>query len=114
MEPWRAGTSNKVVVPARQAGNRSLGSLKGLQIRALYSPLDEKLDELSKSAEYFFLSLLRYFLKPFTMTIRITEQVKNSLRHLFQIFYRTEILLLYGKVSISSFINILRVKQCCY
>jgi hypothetical protein len=25
---WRAGTSNRVVVPARQAGNRFLGSLK--------------------------------------------------------------------------------------
>jgi hypothetical protein len=33
---WRAGTTNRVVVPARQAGNRFLGSLKGLQIRALY------------------------------------------------------------------------------
>jgi hypothetical protein len=31
---WRAGTSNRVVVPARQAGNRFLGSLKGLHIRA--------------------------------------------------------------------------------
>jgi hypothetical protein len=31
---FRAGTSNRVVVPARQAGNRFLGSLKGLQIRA--------------------------------------------------------------------------------
>ncbi len=31
---WRAGTTNRVVVPARQAGNRFLGSLKGLQIRA--------------------------------------------------------------------------------
>jgi hypothetical protein len=31
---WRAGTSNRVVVPARQAGNRSSGSLKGLQTRA--------------------------------------------------------------------------------
>ncbi len=30
----RAGTSNRVVVPARQAENRFLGSLKGLQIRA--------------------------------------------------------------------------------
>ncbi len=28
---WRAGTTNKVVVPVRQAGNRFLGSLKGLQ-----------------------------------------------------------------------------------
>jgi len=32
---WRAGTSNRIVVTARQAGNRFLGSLKGLQIRAL-------------------------------------------------------------------------------
>jgi hypothetical protein len=32
---WRANTTNRVVVPAPQAGNRFLGSLKGLQIRAL-------------------------------------------------------------------------------
>ncbi len=32
---WRAGTTNRVVVPARQAKNRFLGSLKGLQIQAL-------------------------------------------------------------------------------
>jgi hypothetical protein len=31
---WRAGTTNRVVVLARQAGNRFLGSFKGLQIRA--------------------------------------------------------------------------------
>jgi hypothetical protein len=30
----RAGTPNKFIVPARQAGNRFPGSLKGLQIRA--------------------------------------------------------------------------------
>ncbi len=35
---WRANTTNMVVVPARQAGNRFLGSLKGLQIRAHYRP----------------------------------------------------------------------------
>ncbi len=34
---WRVGTSKRVVVPDRQAGNRFLGSLKGIQIRALYS-----------------------------------------------------------------------------
>ncbi len=28
---WLAGTTNGVVVPARQAGNRFLGSLKGLK-----------------------------------------------------------------------------------
>jgi hypothetical protein len=33
---WRAGTTNRVVVPARQDGNRFLGSLKGLQIRAQF------------------------------------------------------------------------------
>jgi hypothetical protein len=31
---WRAGTKNRVVVPARQAGNRFLSSLKGLKSRA--------------------------------------------------------------------------------
>ncbi len=31
---WRAGTTNRVVVSARQDGNRFLGSLKGLRIRA--------------------------------------------------------------------------------
>jgi hypothetical protein len=31
----RAETTNRVVVPARQDGNRYLGSLKGLQIRTL-------------------------------------------------------------------------------
>jgi hypothetical protein len=31
---WRAGTKNRVVVPDRQAGNRFLVSLTGLQIRA--------------------------------------------------------------------------------
>jgi hypothetical protein len=34
---WRAGTTNRAVVPARQAGNRFRGSFKGLQIRALVS-----------------------------------------------------------------------------
>ncbi len=34
-EAWRAGTSHRVVIPASQAGNRFLSSLKGLQIRAL-------------------------------------------------------------------------------
>ncbi len=36
---WRAGTTYRVVVPARQAGNRFLGSLKGLQIRTLSESL---------------------------------------------------------------------------
>jgi hypothetical protein len=33
---WRSRTTNRFVVPTRQAGNRYLGPLKGLQIRALY------------------------------------------------------------------------------
>jgi hypothetical protein len=37
---WRAGTTNGVVVPVRQAGNRLLGSLKCFQIRALTTPLN--------------------------------------------------------------------------
>ncbi len=32
---WRAGATNMVFVPVRQARNRFLGSLKGVQIRAL-------------------------------------------------------------------------------
>jgi hypothetical protein len=31
---WRAGTTERVFVPARQAENQFLGSLKDLQIRA--------------------------------------------------------------------------------
>ncbi len=31
---WRTGTTYRVDVPTRQAGNRFLGSLKGLQIQA--------------------------------------------------------------------------------
>jgi hypothetical protein len=34
---WRSGTSNRVVIPVRQAGNRFLGSLKGVQIRVLFN-----------------------------------------------------------------------------
>jgi hypothetical protein len=37
---WRAGTTNRVVVSARQAGNRFLGSVQGLQIRALVGRYD--------------------------------------------------------------------------
>jgi hypothetical protein len=40
---WRAGTSDRVVVPARQAGNRFLGSLQGLQILALQISSGERL-----------------------------------------------------------------------
>ncbi len=37
---WQAGTTNMVIVPARQAGNLFLGSFKGLQIRAQAALVD--------------------------------------------------------------------------
>ncbi len=37
---WRAGTTYRVVVSAREAGNRFLDSLKDLQIRALAGRYD--------------------------------------------------------------------------
>jgi hypothetical protein len=37
---WRAGTTNRVFVPASQPGNRFLGSLKGLQILAQVGRFD--------------------------------------------------------------------------
>ncbi len=49
---WRAGTANRVVVLARQAGSRFLGSLKGLQIRAQPNtsfPFKKNLNQKSKS-----------------------------------------------------------------
>ncbi len=42
---WRAGTTDRVVVPACPAGNRFLGSWKGLQIPALAGQYD-KYDKL--------------------------------------------------------------------
>jgi hypothetical protein len=39
---WRPGTTNRVLVPARQDENRFLGSLKGLQIRAQAMGTGEK------------------------------------------------------------------------
>jgi hypothetical protein len=43
---WRAGASKRVVVPAARLGNRFLGSLKGLQIRALIVSLLLPTDQL--------------------------------------------------------------------
>jgi hypothetical protein len=40
---WRASTTNRVVGLARQNGNRFLGPLKGLQIRALATELAESI-----------------------------------------------------------------------
>ncbi len=37
---WQAETTKRVLEPARQAGNRFLGSLKGLQIRAQAALVD--------------------------------------------------------------------------
>jgi hypothetical protein len=44
---WRAGTSNRVVVPARRARNQFLGFLKGLQIRTLALAKYEMCQQLS-------------------------------------------------------------------
>jgi hypothetical protein len=46
---WRAGTTNRVVVQARHAGNRFLGSLKGLQIRALILSLRNEMLNLFRN-----------------------------------------------------------------
>ncbi len=43
---WRVGTTNRIVVQARHAGNRRLGSLKGLQIRALVNKKFHRSTEL--------------------------------------------------------------------
>jgi hypothetical protein len=48
------GTSNRVVVPARQAGNGFLGSLKRLQIRAL-EPVKQRQPCTDKKENQFFL-----------------------------------------------------------
>jgi hypothetical protein len=48
---WRAGTTNRVVVLARQAGNRFLGSLKALQIRALAGWYDTSICPTGPPAE---------------------------------------------------------------
>jgi hypothetical protein len=39
---WQAGTTKRVFVPARQDGNQFLGTLKGLQIRALCAIVQKK------------------------------------------------------------------------
>ncbi len=46
---WLSGTSNRVVVPDRQARNWFLGSLYGLQIRALACRHDNPMPELTLS-----------------------------------------------------------------
>jgi hypothetical protein len=43
---WRAGKKNKVVVPARQDGNRFLVYLKGLQIPSQYTPPNSSLSPI--------------------------------------------------------------------
>jgi hypothetical protein len=49
---WRASTTNRAIVPARQAGNRFLGSLKGLQILAQHFLLIDGIDFHSHSKNY--------------------------------------------------------------
>ncbi len=50
---WQACTTNRFVLPARQAGNRFLGSLKGLQIRAQYFPVDPWISHLKTTLPFF-------------------------------------------------------------
>ncbi len=50
----RAGTKNRVVVLARQAGNRLLGSSNGLQIRAQVDPLEITQYSLGPRRKYYF------------------------------------------------------------
>jgi hypothetical protein len=49
---WRTGTSNRVVVPARQAGNRFLGSLKGLLAGKGFSPHRSGLHRKKKDRKF--------------------------------------------------------------
>jgi hypothetical protein len=48
---WRAGTTNRVVVQACQAGYQFLGSLKGLQIRAQGRRWTERFSDLHKNSK---------------------------------------------------------------
>ncbi len=43
---WQTGTTKRVLVSTRQAGNRCLGSLKGLQIQALAGRYDSPIPNL--------------------------------------------------------------------
>jgi hypothetical protein len=60
----RPGTTNRIVVPARQAGNRFLGSLKGLQIRALAGRYDNHIPTQS-------LALIHCLKIPAQATVRV-------------------------------------------
>jgi hypothetical protein len=60
---WWAGTSKRVVVPIRQAGNRFLGSLKGLQKRALVDSEEHVSDAHQKALN--FLYIVKSFVKKF-------------------------------------------------
>ncbi len=84
-EAWQACTSNRVVVPARQAGNRFLGSLKGLQIRALH-PVTARRNRFHEAGNRFLDSLKglqRRALHPVTArrNIQGTKKQKQSGTH---------------------------------
>ncbi len=77
---WGAGTSNRVVIQARQAGNRFLGSLKALQIRAqvsLYFCIIVKRYERYKKPMFF-------VLWQWTQAIEKTVIVKLFLRFFYE------------------------------
>jgi hypothetical protein len=64
------GTTNRVVVPARQAGNQFLGSLKGLQTWAL-------LDWYLKTTFWFFSSSKICFISPLHVQYTHTHLLSN-------------------------------------
>ncbi len=65
MPAWRAGTSKRVVVPVRQAGNRFLGSLKGLQIRAVVDSEENVSDAHQRAIKFLYIlkSIVKKILK---------------------------------------------------
>ncbi len=75
------GTKNRVVVPARQAENRFLGSLKGLQIRALNVLSVVLLSFYAQYCSYFHILLHGHALKllyaVFSIFIFLTANNKN-------------------------------------
>ncbi len=96
---WRAGTSNRVVIPARQAGNRFPDSLKSLQIRAQNCNIKSILFR-KKSINIFFLEwkehLENHMLGPWFSsrfgipTVFVSPEAQSiSCGNLFKYFYCT-------------------------
>jgi hypothetical protein len=94
---WRAGRTLRVVVPARQAVNRFLDSLKGLQIRA-----DEQLDCYMRNMElYRQMQLYMFKLKFFPRNFLPTLLSSYSMCYVTASFFHNKILL-YCRILIST------------